>query len=66
MLCFDQKRHISGEKYIAPMDFAEHLGKPDVSENSKVYSGWFLRNELHEWYCYISKSRWDVQYLAFC
>ena len=39
MLCFDQKRHISGEKYIAPMDFAEHLGKPDVSENSKVYSG---------------------------
>ena len=23
MLCFDKKRHIKGEKYISPMDFAE-------------------------------------------
>ena len=37
MLCFDQKRHIKGEKQIAPVDFLEHLGKSDVSENSKVY-----------------------------
>ena len=37
MLCFDKKRQIKGEKHIAPMDFAEHLRKSDVSENSKVY-----------------------------
>ena len=36
MLCFDQKWHIKDEKYIAPIDFAEHLKKSDVSENSKV------------------------------
>ena len=30
------------------MDFAEHLRKSDVSENSKVYYGRFLRNGLHE------------------
>ena len=23
MLCFDKKRHIKGEKYITPLDFAE-------------------------------------------
>ena len=33
----------------------EYLGKSGVSESNKVY--W---NERH---CYISKSRWDVQYL---
>ena len=37
MLCFDQKRHIKGEKHISPMDFVEHLRKSDVLENSKVY-----------------------------
>ena len=51
---------------MAPMDFAKFLRKSDVLENSKVYYGWFLRNGLHERYCYISKSRWDVQYLDFC
>ena len=25
MLCFDQKRHIKGDKYITLMDFAEDL-----------------------------------------
>ena len=25
MLCVDKKRHIKGEKYITPMNFAEHL-----------------------------------------
>ena len=35
---FDKKkRHIKGEKHINPMDFAEHLSKADVSDNSKVY-----------------------------
>ena len=42
-------------KYITPMDFAEHFRKLDLSENRKLYYGWFLRNGL--------KSRWDVQYL---
>ena len=37
------------------MDFAEHLRKSDVSENSKVYYDQLLRYELHETYCYISK-----------
>ena len=36
MLRSDQKRHIKGEKYITPVDFAEHLRKSDVSENSAV------------------------------
>ena len=36
MLWSDQKRHIKGEKYITPVDFAEHLRKSDVSENSTV------------------------------
>ena len=39
------------------MDFAKYLTKSDVSENSKAYYGRFLRNGLHERYCYISKSR---------
>ena len=52
-----QKRHIKSEKCITPMDFAEHLRKSDVSENSKVYYGGFLRNGLHKRYRYISKSR---------
>ena len=30
-------------------------------ENSKVYDGRFLRNGFHERYCYIGKSRSDVQ-----
>ena len=61
---WSKQRHVKGEKHIAPMDFAEYLRKSDVSENSeKVYYGRFLRNELHKGYCYISKSRWNVQYL---
>ena len=55
MFWFLKKRHIIEEKDIASMDFAEYLRKAGVSENSKVY--W---NEKH---CYISKSRWDAQYL---
>ena len=43
-----KKRHIKGEKYIIPMNFAEHLRKSDVSENSKVYYGRFLWNGLYE------------------
>ena len=58
MLSFDKKRLINSEKYITPMDFAEHLLKSDVSEkSSKVYYGRFLRNGLHKKYCNISKSR---------
>ena len=33
---------------ITPMNFAEHLRKSDVSENSKVYHGRFLQNGLDE------------------
>ena len=33
---------MKGEKCITPMNFS------DVSENSKVYYGRFLRNEHHE------------------
>ena len=51
-----KKRHIKGEKHIAPMDFAEYLRKSDISENRKFYYGRFLRNGLHA-RCYISKSR---------
>ena len=43
------------------MDFTKYLRKSDVSENSKIYYGRFLGNGLHERYCYISKSRRDVQ-----
>ena len=39
------------------MDFVEHLRKSDVSENSKIYYGRFLRNGLHEMYCYNGESR---------
>ena len=63
MLCFNQKRRITGEKYIAPMDFGEHLTKLDVSKNSKVHYVPFLRNELHKSCCYIGKSRRDAKYL---
>ena len=45
------------EKHTAPIDFAEYLRKPDVSDNSKVYYGRFLQIELHERHCYISKNR---------
>ena len=37
MLCFDQKRHIKGKKYITAIDFGDHLRKSDVSANSKDY-----------------------------
>ena len=30
------------------MNFVEHLRKSDVSENSKVYYGRFVRNGLHK------------------
>ena len=66
MLCFDYKKTYQRWKHIALMDFAEYIRKPNVSENSKVYYGWFLRNGLHERHFYISKSRWNVQYLGLC
>ena len=47
-----KKRRVKGEKYITPIGFAEYLRKLDVSENSKVYYGRFLRNGLLEMYCY--------------
>ena len=34
---FDQKEGIKGEKYITPMEFAEHIRKSDISENSKIF-----------------------------
>ena len=43
-----KKRYMKGEKHIVLMDFAEYLWKSDVSENSKVYYGRFLRNGLYE------------------
>ena len=52
-----KNRYLKGEKHIASMDFAEYLGNPDVSENSKAYYSRFLQNGLHERYCYFSKSR---------
>ena len=56
MLYFDfSKRHMKEEKDIAPMVFAIYLRKSELSGCRKVY--W------NERYCYISKSRWDVQYL---
>ena len=30
-----KKRHMKGEKHLAPMDFAEYLSKWDILENSK-------------------------------
>ena len=56
--CYDfilKKRHIKGEKHKAEMDFAKYLRKSDVSENSNIYYGRFLRNGLHKRYFYISK-----------
>ena len=61
-----EKKNTKGGKHIAPIDFAEHLKKSDVPVNSKVYYGPFLRNGLYERHCYISKSRWNVQYLEVC
>ena len=55
------KKHIKGEKHISQMNFAEYLRKSNVSGNNKVYYDRFLRNGFHEWCCYISKCRWDVQ-----
>ena len=61
------KKDISkGWKHIALMDFVKYLRKSDVSENSRVYYGRFLRNGLYERHCYISKSRSDVQCLEVC
>ena len=34
-----RKRYVNGGKHIVPMDFAEYLRKPDMSENGKVYYG---------------------------
>ena len=52
------------------MNFAEHLRKADVSENSKVCYDRFLRNGLHEGIAILAstviKIRWDVQYLEVC
>ena len=48
MLFLIKRRHIKGEKYITPMNFAEHFRKAEVTKNSKVYYGQFQRNELHE------------------
>ena len=36
------------------MDFAKYLRKSDVSENSKVYYGQFLRTELDELRNYVT------------
>ena len=52
------------------MNFAEHLKKSDVSENSKVCYDRFLRNGLHEGIAILAstviKIRWDAQYLEVC
>ena len=50
-----KKRHMKGEKQIAPMDFAEYLRKSDFSENSKIC--YLLQNGLHERHWYFIKSR---------
>ena len=49
-----KKRRITGEKHIAPMDFAEYPRKSDFLENSKVYYGRLQRNEFYGTYCYIT------------
>ena len=59
MLWF-KKRYDNSEEYIAPMNFAEYIKKSNVSKNSKVYYGPFIWNGLHERYCGVSISRWDV------
>ena len=61
-----KKRHKEGEKHITPVDFAEHLRKSHVSDNSKVYYGRLPQNGLHESYFCISKCRLDLQYLDVC
>ena len=47
MLCFDDNKRTSRVKNT-PVDIAEYYRKTDVSENSKVYYGRFLRNGFHE------------------
>ena len=61
-----EKKKKTFEKYVAPMDFAEHLRKSGFSKNIKVDYGQFVRNGLHEKYCYICKNRWDVQIPEVC
>ena len=67
---FINSRHVKSEKYITPMNFAEHFRKSDVSENSKVCYDRFLRNGLHEGIAILAstviKIRWDAQYLEVC
>ena len=56
IFCFDfLKKHIREKNGVAPMDFQEYYRKSGVTENSNIY--W------NERYCYVSKSRWSVQYL---
>ena len=52
------KKYIKGEKHIDPMNFA--------FQGIANFRGKFLPNGLPERYWYISKSRWDVQYLEVC
>ena len=54
---WSKKKHMKGEKHNSLIDFEEYFRKSDVSKNSKFYYGRFLRNGLHERYCYIRKSR---------
>ena len=65
-LCFNQRKKHQRLKWLTPMDFTEHFIKSGVSDNNKVCYGRFLQNGLLERYCYISKSRWDVEYLEVC
>ena len=52
------------------MDFTKYLRKSYVLENSKVYYGRFLRNGLHERYCYITLYyvilRYIMLYVILC
>lgn len=57
-----KQRHMKGEKHIVQINFAEYLRKWDVFREHQSFYGRFLKNGLHEMY-YISKSRWEVQYL---
>ena len=57
-----KQRHMKGEKHIVQINFAEYLRKWDVFRERQSFYGRFLKNGLHEMY-YISKSRWEVQYL---
>ena len=57
-MLFWSKKYIKGEKHIDPMNFA--------FQGIANFRGKFLPNGLPERYWYISKSRWDVQYLEVC